>query len=553
MATVTITGNTIRGATASKDNRTWQVRAVAYQYGGIGGGVITPGADWETLYPVDGVLTFTAESGAVVDIKTPEGVPYRVRIPTSNAGLWDVIEAGVAYQPDVAQDNLNLAVANAAPGFIAAELGLQTADAISADLAEREITFTDSGDGEGYFSVGGVAVSGTLVPPAATWSGVSGKPAVMGVGDTQSEAREAIDAAAPADVPLISGSRAQADGSGLGLGPNFIAGGEDNAVASDLGSATIGGGGYAGRENVIGGDGSATVNTSTPNATQTGTGANLSIIPGGYDNVAGGLASVVVGYHNYTALETTHGTISGGSIQKIIGSNNDYSTIGGGSANTASADGCTISGGQNNTASGPGAVIGGGNTNVSSNSATTVAGGLENTASGSAATVVGGRQNTASGETSTAIGRDVLADQIGELAHSAGKFAAQGDAQVRRFVGRNTGTSATVVSLFLNGSSTRPRIPEDSTWFVTVKIAARRTDADGESAAYRLEACMDRNSGDTAALVGSVAKTVVGEDTAAWDVAMAVNSSGTVNITCTGEAAKTIQWVALVEAVQVTG
>ena len=176
MATVTITGNTIRGATASKDNRTWQVRAIAYQYGGIGGGVITPGADWETLYPIDGVLTFTAESGAVVDIKTPEEVPYRVRIPTSDAGLWDVIEAGVAYQPDVAQDNLNLAVANAAPGFIAAELGLQTADSINADLTSREITFTDEGGGEGYFSIGDVQVSGTLVPPAATWSGVAGIP-----------------------------------------------------------------------------------------------------------------------------------------------------------------------------------------------------------------------------------------------------------------------------------------------------------------------------------------------------------------------------------------
>ena len=57
MATVTITGNTIRGATTSKDTRTWQVRAVAYQSGGTGGGVITPGADWEDVYPVGGVLT----------------------------------------------------------------------------------------------------------------------------------------------------------------------------------------------------------------------------------------------------------------------------------------------------------------------------------------------------------------------------------------------------------------------------------------------------------------------------------------------------------------
>lgn len=181
MAMVTITGNTIRGATASKDNRTWQIRAVAYQYGGTGGGVITPGADWETLYPVDGVLTFTAEAGSVVDIKTPDAVPYRVRIPTSDAGLWDTIEAGVAYQPDAAQDNLNRAVAKAAPGFIAAELGQQTADAITTDLDARRIGFVDEGEGAGHFTITSpdgsvVDISGTLVPPAATWSGVAGAP-----------------------------------------------------------------------------------------------------------------------------------------------------------------------------------------------------------------------------------------------------------------------------------------------------------------------------------------------------------------------------------------
>lgn len=214
MATVTITGNTIRGATASKDNRTWQIRAVAYQYGGTGGGVITPGADWETLYPVDGVLTFTAEPGSVVDIKTPDAVPYRVRIPNGDAGLWDTIEAGVAYQPDVAQDNLNRAVANAAPGFIAAELGQQTADAITADLDAREITFTDEGGGEGYFSVGGVPVSGTLVPPSSAWSSLAGKPFVIAQG-AGIDLTGATDSSAAFQAILDSAAAAAAAGSGL--------------------------------------------------------------------------------------------------------------------------------------------------------------------------------------------------------------------------------------------------------------------------------------------------------------------------------------------------
>lgn len=354
-------------------------------------------------------------------------------------------------------------------------------------------------------------------------------------------------------VPPVTGCKRQPDTSGE-RGPNFIAGDIDaNLIASDVGTATIGGGGRPGYNNVIGGDGTSTVNTDTPNETQLGTGAHNSVICGGYDNVAGGLASVIIGFHNYTGLGTTHGTIAGGSINAHTGANNDYSTIGGGTANTTSADAATISGGQNHTASGTGSTIGGGNTNTASSSACTVGGGQENVASGVAATVPGGRQNTASGASSVAIGRDVLADQIGEFGQSGGKFSAQGDAQVRRFVARNSTTDATPTSVFLDGTTTRPRVPEDSTWFVTVKIAARRTDADDESAAYQLEACMDRNAGNTAALVGSVTKTVVAEDTAAWDVNLTVNTSGTVDIRVTGEAAKTIQWVALIEAVQVTG
>jgi len=357
-----------------------------------------------------------------------------------------------------------------------------------------------------------------------------------------------------ANAPTITGARAQEDGSGS-RGPNFIAGHEDNTVASDLGSTSISGGGQAGYNNVIGGDGSTTVNTATPNATQTGTDAHYSVIAGGYDNVAGGLASIILGFHNYTAIGTTHSTITGGSINKITkpGATNNYSTIGGGTANTASQSGATIAGGNTNTASGSGSTVGGGNTCTASGSTSTIGGGQNNLASGIASTIPGGRENTASGATSTAIGRDVLSDQIGELGYASGKFAAQGDAQVRRFAVRNTSTDATATDLFLDGTATRPQIPADSTWFVTAKVVARRTDADNESAAYRLEACIDRNAGSTAALVGSVTQTVVGEDTAAWDVTLTVNTSGTINVRATGEAGKTVRWVALIEAIQVTG
>ena len=58
---------------------------------------------------------------------------------------------------------------------VLAEIAHETIDA---DLDAREIGFVDIGGGEGYFTVGGVQISGTLVPPAATWSGVAGVPTI---------------------------------------------------------------------------------------------------------------------------------------------------------------------------------------------------------------------------------------------------------------------------------------------------------------------------------------------------------------------------------------
>ena len=119
---------------------------------------------------------------------------WQVTVPETPTTLKALIEAGVAFPPDTAQDLLNAAVAEIAPALIADELQAQTADAVDADLASRSIGFVDEGSGTGHFTVGGVPVSGTLVPPAATWSGVAGKPTVIAAGATAGDARAAINA-----------------------------------------------------------------------------------------------------------------------------------------------------------------------------------------------------------------------------------------------------------------------------------------------------------------------------------------------------------------------
>lgn len=178
MATVTITGNTVREATGRPDNRPWKLRAATYQDGGSGS-VITPGEDYTLLRPVAGKLAFEAEAGIAVYLENPDQKRYLVTVPDADAGLWTVIEAGVAFLPDTSQQQLAAAVEPYVDEYLPGAVTPVIADAVDADLTSRSIGFVDEGGGEGHFTVGGVPISGTLVPPAATWSGTAGKPATV--------------------------------------------------------------------------------------------------------------------------------------------------------------------------------------------------------------------------------------------------------------------------------------------------------------------------------------------------------------------------------------
>lgn len=315
-------------------------------------------------------------------------------------------------------------------------------------------------------------------------------------------------------------------------------------------------------------------------ATQVASGANATIsggqnniasaanatASGGTTNTASGTASTVSGGTTNSAT-TTNATVGGGNtnaasgIESVVGggfsntASGTYSSISGGASNTASSDACSVGGGSSNAASEVYATIAGGASNIASGQYSVVGGGSSNTASGTLATVSGGATNTASGSYSSASGRYAAASLYGEKSEAAGRFATDGDAQVRNFICRRSTSNATPTELFLDGSSLYLTIPNDTTWTFDILISARRTDVDDESAAYRLVGCIDRNgSAATTALVGSVTKTVIAEDTAAWDVAATADTTnGYLAITVTGEAAKTIRWVASVKVVQVTG
>lgn len=117
----------------------------------------------------------------------------------------------------------------------------------------------------------------------------------------------------------------------------------------------------------------------------------------------------------------------------------------------------------------------------------------------------------------------------------------------------NVTTNATPTELFIDGvASDRLNIASDTTWAFEILVAARRTDADNESAAWKFEGAIDNNAGTTA-LVSAVAETVLANDSA-WSVAVtADNTNDALVVTVTGQASKTIQWVARVTIVEAAG
>jgi hypothetical protein len=271
-------------------------------------------------------------------------------------------------------------------------------------------------------------------------------------------------------------------------------------------------------------------------ATQVASG-NYSVIAGGFRNTASGSHSFVGAGRDNTATAAC-AVVGGGRLNDATSA---YSCVLGGYNNTASTNThATVGGGLNNTASGQYSFVGGGYRNV---------------ASGTHSVVVGGAANTATATGSTAVGVQAVASRYGQFAQASGRFSADGDAQASQYVLRAQTTDDAATEMFLDGSSSRLALSNDSTWAFKVLVVARRTDANDESAAYEYVGCIDRNAAaNTTALVGSVTEVFANEDNAAWAVSIdADTTNGSLRIQVTGEAAKSINWVAYVRTVEVVG
>ena len=392
--------------------------------------------------------------------------------------------------------------------------------------------------------------------------------------------------AADAQVTLVSGTNIKTVNSTSLLGSGDIVvglsgtGSVDNAVlrADGTGGATLQSSDWIIADNATASPNN-TVNHASIQATGATTNVSISLKPKGTGSFS---------------LQAPDGTTTGGNVrganavdlQASRGNANqvasgDMSFVGSGTSNKATGPSSATLGGDSNTASGQRAVTLGG-INCVASSQHAVAGGFGGQASGNTAFSMGyqcvasglravtfgnyslasgeesfahGYRSTASAKWAIAHGCDGNGNKQGQRVHASGRFSAIGDAQGSELVVRNSTTNATQTQLFLDGSSLTVTIANDTTWAFDCIIVGRRTDADNESAAYRITGCIDRNTNAAStALVGTPTVTVISEDTAAWDVdAVADTTNGSLNFRVTGEAAKNIRWVGWVRLVEVTG
>ena len=162
----------------------------------------------------------------------------------------------------------------------------------------------------------------------------------------------------------------------------------------------------------------------------------------------------------------------------------------------------------------------------------------------------------ASAANAVAIGSGASASIVNTLAFASGDIATAGDAQEVKGILRNITTTATPTELFLDGTTGTQRfvLPNNSAASFSILVTARRTDATGGAAGYKFEGNAHKDTtAASLAFTGTPSKTVLGETNVGWDASVSVDTTnGSIKVTVTGEAAKTIRWVASVTAVVVT-
>lgn len=223
-----------------------------------------------------------------------------------------------------------------------------------------------------------------------------------------------------------------------------------------------------------------------------------------------------------------------------------------GTTTTANNSSCTAIGGSS-LASGNGSFAIGSGQATSTNATA-----LRGAASGTQAISLWG---AAGGQQSTAIGVGALTSRYTQVAFAgANAFSTGGDGQTSLFCLSASTSNGTATELALgNAAGNWISMGTSRTMAFQIRLAAHRTDVSGTAAAWPLiSGGITKDSSGNPRILGSIVgagvTTISDAGAATWSVSVtAETTSGThrLAVTVTGEAAKTIRWVASVVMAEV--
>lgn len=174
--------------------------------------------------------------------------------------------------------------------------------------------------------------------------------------------------------------------------------------------------------------------------------------------------------------------------------------------------------------------------------------GISNVVSGLQSFAIGSEHNL-SGDNALALGKQAASRLGNNLVYSNGYFAAPGDAQHQRAIGIQITSSATPDTLSIR---MEPGAGLTGALLFTVRVLASQDSGAGvgDSKAWQLQALVKYVAG-TPTQIGSTLSTVIAASAGASAWAATLNFANPYFIAVTGEAAKSIRWVADVSAVDV--
>jgi hypothetical protein len=306
----------------------------------------------------------------------------------------------------------------------------------------------------------------------------------------------------------------------------------------------------------------ATVNVSSMTPSTATANSDLALVPKGNGAL---LAQVPTGT---TAGGNKRGTYAVDLVRFRLNAANvasgDYSFLGGGYDNKASAFYSAVAGGQGNFATGNSSFVGGGIDNQANNLSSVVAGGRLNVASGDYSAVGGGREHIANSAFSTVSGgaygstRGVIGYHAFPACNGPIVPVPGGLSQAGLLVlgAETTDATPTVIRSNTSAASTTNQLilPNNSAYYFKGSVIANVTGA-GDTKSWTFDGQIKRGANAAATtLTGSTVSSPYADAGAStWAAALTADTTnGGLAVTVTGQAGTTIRWVCKLETTEVT-